>query len=80
MYAYYREKFPVNHFWELKGYFILPDRRDFILFYRFLEVSNLSVIRTHFESHSSGCLGKGAGVIILNCFKFFFVIAASFWS
>ena len=80
MYGYYREKIHVDHFWELKGYFILPDRLDFILFYRFLEVSNLSVIRTHFESHSSGCLGKGAGVIILNCFKFFFVIAASFWS
>ena len=63
-YGYFREKFHVNHFWELKGYFILPDRLDFILFYRFLEVSNLSVIRTHFESHSSGCLGKGAGVII----------------
>ena len=78
MYGYYREKFHANHFWELKCYFILPDRIDFILFHRFLEVSNLSVIRTHFESHSSGCLGKGAGVIILNCFKFFFVIAASF--
>ena len=78
MYGYYREKIHVDHFWELKGYFILPDRLDFILFYRFLELSNLSVIRTYFESHSSGCLGKGAGVIILNCFKCFFVIAASF--
>ena len=78
MYGYYREKIHVDHFWELKGYFILPDSFDFILFYRFLEVSNLSVIRTHFESHSSGCLRKGAGVIILNFFKFFFVIAASF--
>ena len=74
MYGYYREKFHVHHFWELKGYFILPDRLDFILFYRFLEVSNLSVIRTHFESHSSGCRGD----YFLNCFKFFFVIAASF--
>ena len=64
MYVYYREKFHVHHFWELKGYFILPAGLDFILFYRFLEESNLSVIRTHFESHSSGCLGKGAGVII----------------
>ena len=64
MYGYYREKIHVDHFWELKGYFILPDILDFILFYRFLELSNLSVIRTYFESHSSGCLGKGAGVII----------------
>ena len=79
MYGYFREKFHVNYFWELKGYFILPAGLDFILFYRFLEVSNLSVIRTHFESHSSGCLGKGArGDYFLNCFKFFFVIAASF--
>ena len=79
MFGYYREKLLVNHFWELKGYFILPAGLDFILFYRFLEVRNLSVIRTHFESHSSGCLGKGArGDYFLNCFKFFFVIAASF--